>query len=172
MKKRKLVFLSAVWITICFSSAGCQNKSFDQELQNLLQFSIPTLHPHQLDSIILSGTEIILIDNRTEKEYLVSHISGAHWVPYGLEMNWSKLTEPDQEKLVIFYCSVGYRSEKTAEIAVSTGLKKVYNLYGGIFLWNNLGYPLLDNENKITSRIHGYNKEWSKWIKKGELTLE
>ena len=69
----------------------------------------------------------------------------------------------DKNSPVVVYCSVGYRSEKIAEKLSEAGFKDVLNLYGGIFEWDNHGYPL-NNDKGECNVIHGYSWTWSKWI--------
>lgn len=43
---------------------------------------------------------------------------------------------------VLFYCKVGARSAIACEMAAAIGLKKLYNLEGGIEAWKKLGLPV------------------------------
>jgi len=70
----------------------------------------------------------------------------------------------DQSKPIYIYCSIGYRSEKIGEKLQKAGFKKVYNMYGGIFNWANSGYTLVDKNGKTTTKVHGYNNDWSQWL--------
>jgi len=45
------------------------------------------------------------------------------------------------------------------------GYTNVKNLYGGLFYWANEKYPMVDLKENKTARIHGYNKDWGKWVK-------
>jgi len=47
------------------------------------------------------------------------------------------------------------------------GYSNVSNLYGGIFEWVHQNKNVYQN-NSTTQKIHTYDKEWSKWLKKGE----
>ena len=66
------------------------------------------------------------------------------------------------------YCSIGYRSEKVGEELKKMGFKNVYNLYGSIFEWVNQGNEVVDENEKVTEKVHTYNKRWSKWIEDGK----
>ena len=78
------------------------------------------------------------------------------------------LSKLDKEKPVVVYCSVGYRSERIGERMQKAGFTAVYNLYGGIFQWTNEGNKVENTHGKPTAKVHGYNKNWSQWIFKGE----
>jgi len=68
----------------------------------------------------------------------------------------------------VVYCSVGVRSEIIAHRIIEKGYTNVYNLYGGIFEWKNNGFQVMDTLGNTTEKVHTYNKEWSKWLTKGE----
>lgn len=112
---------------------------------------------------------IILLDAREKKEYEVSHIKNATWIGYD-DFNIERLPQGlDENAKIVVYCSVGYRSERIGEKILSKGYKNVYNLKGSIFQWINEGNPIVNQENQVTTKIHGYNEKWSKWIKQGEV---
>ena len=58
-----------------------------------------------------------------------------------------------------------------AEQLQKAGYNQVYNLYGGIFEWKNADYTVFD-DNGETNNVHGFSKEWSKWLKKGDCVYE
>jgi 3-mercaptopyruvate sulfurtransferase SseA len=54
----------------------------------------------------------------------------------------------------------------------SKGFNNVYNLYGGIFEWKNLGYPVYDSNGAETENVHVYSEEWCVWLKNGNKIYE
>ena len=153
-----------------FSFVSAQNNSFDKMLDGLLRFSVPTIQPAELEAEILSDSTIVLIDARASREFEISHLKGAINLPEGEKELLSALPPEYKNKKIVIYCSVGYRSEKMAELFLETGFSNVKNLYGGLFLWNNEGRNMVDSQNKPTSKIHPYNSSWGKWIIQGEKT--
>ncbi len=137
-----------------------QNPAFDQRLTELLSFTVPLIGVKELKQNL---DQYQILDAREREEYDISHIPGALYIGYKA-FDESLIKTLDEQKPVVVYCSVGYRSEKIAERLRSLGFQKVYNLYGSIFEWANLGYPLEDARGHITHRIHTYNKEWSRWV--------
>jgi rhodanese-related sulfurtransferase len=103
-----------------------------------------------------------LLDVRTEAEFEVSHLRGAHRV------------DPDERKIeplhiapeatVVVYCSVGYRSAAIVEQIQRAGVRTVYNLEGGIFAWANQGHPVY-RENERAELVHPYNKLWGRLLR-------
>ena len=73
----------------------------------------------------------LLIDVRTEKEFLAAHIEGAIWIPRGkLEFNIQKITK-NPESEIILYCRTGTRSALSVMALNNIGYEKVINLDGG-----------------------------------------
>lgn len=77
-----------------------------------------------------------LLDVRQPKEYEKDHIPGAKLIP--LPVLHDKVNELDKEKPVIVYCAIGGRSRVAAQLLSGLGLKKVYNLKGGIKAWRGV----------------------------------
>jgi hypothetical protein len=66
------------------------------------------------------------------------------------------------------YCSIGVRSEDAGETINNLSFSNVQNLYGGIFMWKDAGFSVVDNFNKPTDNVHVYSKEWGKYLKTGK----
>lgn len=76
----------------------------------------------------------IMIDVRTEEEYNEGHIPGCLHIPVD-EIESRLLTEvPDTDRLLIFYCASGGRSQTALETAQQLGYTNVFNL-GGLSDW-------------------------------------
>ncbi|CAM1350742.1 Rhodanese-like domain-containing protein [Tenacibaculum insulae] len=115
----------------------------------------------------------ILLDARELKEYNVSHLKNAIHVGYD-NFNLSKTTAKlkDKNATIVVYCSLGIRSEDIAEKLQKAGFKNVYNLFGGIFEWKNSNNKVYTSEEKVTEKVHTFNKDWSVWLKKGIKVYE
>ncbi|NOZ46852.1 MAG: rhodanese-like domain-containing protein [Chlorobi bacterium] len=132
--------------------------------------TISTIDSKSLYSKISNHIPVVLLDAREINEYKISHIKNAIYVGYN-DFDIDKLKTINKNKTIIVYCSIGYRSEKVAEIVSKNGFSNVYNLYGGIFDWINQDFPVV-NSIGVTPKIHPYNKEWGKWLEKGEKSYE
>lgn len=152
------LLLAISWLSSC---AG--NGAYETMLKTLLSRNVPEI---RVDSLFPIYEEVILLDSREEREYQVSHLKNAIHVGYD-HFNISSVdTLPKNAKIVV-YCSVGYRSEKITQQLIKNGFTNVSNLFGGIFDWVNSDYPIYLN-GSTTQKIHGYNKTWGRWLKKGE----
>ncbi len=168
MKYLLSVILFTYQLTSCTAQqnpqrARCQNPDFDKKVASWLSFSVPTVGPDEVKKM----PDVLLLDAREREEYNVSHIPTAVFIGYN---NFEKATLNDvpKDKPIVVYCSIGYRSEKIGEKLQKMGFTKVYNLYGSIFEWVNQGNPIEDSQGNPTSKVHTFNRNWSKWVDKGK----
>lgn len=158
-----IAFLLSTTIT---SGQSGQNTAFDKMLKALIDFSVPTISVEQLKQW-QKTKKIYLLDAREWQEYQVSHIKGAQYVGYN-HFSKKRLKNIPKKGTIVLYCSVGYRSEKVGEKLQQLGYQKVYNLYGSIFQWVNQGNEVVDKNGEPTKRVHAFDKNWSKWLKRGQ----
>ena len=158
MKKTVLFFL-------LISSVSFGQKKLDKLLNKFNKNNVPYI---SVDS--LATTNAILLDARETKEFKVSHLKDAICVGYdnfNINNTISKLPKDKNAKIVV-YCSLGIRSEIVADKLIKEGYTNVFNLYGGIFEWKNNNFQVIDTLGKNTEKVHTFNKDWSKWLKKGK----
>ncbi len=104
----------------------------------------------------------LLLDVRTKPEYDVSHIHGAQRIEPGSDAASIGLSK---NKLIVTYCSVGYRSAGLAQKLRDAGFTNVQNMSGSIFDWANRGYQIEQND-RPAHKVHPYNARWGKLLKK------
>lgn len=143
-------------------SGTAQSIAYKALLSAFYDPEFPVIKPSEVKVL----SEFQVVDSREIKEYEVSHLKGALWVGYDT-FDITRVAGLDKEKPVLVYCTVGARSQDIGEKLVANGFKKVYNLYGGIIQWSNEGLPLYQND-KPTSKVHTYSKNWGIWLNKGE----
>ena len=142
---------------------SCQDKEFDNKVASTISFTVPLISCAELHEEIGNKEELYILDAREPEEFNISHIPGARYIGYD-DFELSSLSELNKDAKLIVYCSIGYRSEKIGEQIRKAGYENVFNLYGSIFEWANLGYPLTDLNERPTKVIHTYNSKWSKWV--------
>ncbi|WP_298879304.1 rhodanese-like domain-containing protein [uncultured Polaribacter sp.] len=158
MKKTVLFFL-------LISSVSFGQKKLDKLLSKFNKNNVPYI---SVDS--LATTNAILLDARETKEFKISHLKDAICVGYdnfNINNTIAKLPKDKNAKIVV-YCSLGIRSEIVADKLIKEGYTNVFNLYGGIFEWKNNNFQVIDTLGKNTEKVHTFNKDWSKWLKKGK----
>ncbi len=136
------------------------NPAFDKKIESLLSFDVPLI---SVEHLAQKKKGYILLDARELEEYQTSHIPGAQYIGYH-KFDADILSKVPKDQEVILYCSIGYRSEKIGQKLQKMGFTNVYNLYGSIFEWVNQGQQVVDQNEEPTQIVHGYNKNWSKWI--------
>lgn len=84
-----------------------------------------------------------MIDVRTAQEFKEGHIKGAVNIDYYKSDFKQLMAKLDKSKPIAVYCTVGGRSGAGAKIVQQLGFKEVYDLEGGIVLWQRNGYKLV-----------------------------
>ncbi len=116
----------------------------------------------------LGDENVYFLDTRETNEFNVSHIQNARCVGYD-HFKMSSVANIPKDAEIIVYCSIGARSQTIGEKLKKAGYTNVKNLYGGFFHWCNLDAPMVNTKGEKTMRIHGYSKDWGKWIRKGTV---
>lgn len=126
----------------------------------------------------------LLLDARAPAEYAVSHLPNARLAATE-EQALAILQAEPRDRLVVAYCSVGYRSSALAEQLQRRGYTNVYNLEGSIFEWANEGRPLFRTRVATPSlagsgakvepapqgeqpakQVHPYDARWGVYLKR------
>ncbi|NCT16002.1 MAG: hypothetical protein COW67_00895 [Flavobacteriales bacterium CG18_big_fil_WC_8_21_14_2_50_32_9] len=160
---QKITYILLFLFTIQQSMA--QNTAFKKVLDNHIAQTVPII---TVDSLRQNTSNFTILDAREKVEFEVSHIKNSIWVGYDSFNLSQTIKKLDKNKPIVIYCSIGYRSEKIGEQLQKKGYK-VYNLYGGIFHWANQSFEVVDSTNKPTKKVHGYDKNWGKWLTKAEV---
>ncbi len=162
--KKILPFL----IIILFSTAVLGQKSIDKLLKKYNTRSVSYISVTEL-RMLQTHNKALILDSREEKEYKVSHLSAAENVGYDrFDIEEFKKTHPNKDTTIVVYCSVGIRSEDIGEKLQQAGYTNVKNLYGGIFLWKEKNFPVVDSTQTETQNIHTFDKIWGAYLKKGK----
>lgn len=88
----------------------------------------------ELQQMVQSQDDFVLLDVRTQEEYSAGHIPGALLLPYDKIAAQSAVVLPNKEQEIIVYCRSGRRSAIAAETLSKLGYVKVRD-FGGISRW-------------------------------------
>lgn len=160
---KKIIYIFLYLLTM--QQIMAQSTAFKKVLDDHITQTVPLI---SVDSLNKNDLPFTILDAREKTEFEISHIKNAIWVGYDSFNLSQTIKKIDKSKPVVVYCSIGYRSEKIGEQLQKKGYK-VYNLYGGIFHWTNQGFKVVDETNKPTLKVHGYDKNWGKWLTKAEV---
>ena len=115
--------------------------------------SVQDIEPAEAMRLFQDG-QALFIDVREEKEQTVSMLPGAI-----TEKQFLKDPKQYQDRTLIGYCTISYRSGKLAEKLKAQGIT-LLNLKGGLLAWAHAGGKVY-NQNSETKRIHVYGKKWN-----------
>jgi rhodanese-related sulfurtransferase len=97
--------------------------------------------PQEAFSLVAQRSDLYVLDVRTPKEYQQTRLEGARLIP--IDQFVKRLAEVPKNRPVLVYCAVGSRSAQVVNYLARQGYSEIYNLYGGIYSWEQSGYPVL-----------------------------
>ncbi|MDN3653352.1 rhodanese-like domain-containing protein [Thalassotalea ponticola] len=106
------------------------------------QQSITSISQQQLLERQQSGQPILLLDVRSEQEYILGHVPGAFNIPHSEIADNLAVLEPYQDKEVIVYCRSGRRAALAIEQLQQLGFSNVIHLEGDMNLWQQNNRPI------------------------------
>lgn len=86
---------------------------------------MPKINREELERYLNNGA--LLIDVRAKEEYQKNHINGAINIPINSIVDILNV-EPNRNRVIILYCSMGKRSYIAARSLISLGYQNVYEL--------------------------------------------
>ncbi len=101
--------------------------------------TIPVIEPQEL---FANKNQYQLIDVRTNEEFTgeLGHVEDSRLVVLGPDLEIF-LKNEDKTKPTVFICRSGGRSNQATAVALSLGWTSVWNMKGGMLLWNQLELP-------------------------------
>ena len=83
--------------------------------------------------------QVVIVDVRRPDEFTgeLGHVPGSSLVV--LDTLPQRIEELPKDKTVVFVCRSGNRSGKATAFAKTQGFVSVFNMKGGMLLWNELG---------------------------------
>ncbi len=130
-------------------------KTFKDLIANTLPH-IKEVFPWDVEELIESNSEVVLVDTREQEEIDTLHIKGSIFAPRGILeacCDWGYAeTIPElvsaRDKEVIIICRSGNRSALAAKVMQEMGYTNVFSMKTGIKGWNDSDYPLQDKAGK------------------------
>lgn len=88
------------------------------------------------------NSDLTVLDVRTPEEFRQGHLRGARNMNYFASGFDREVAALDPERPVLIYCRSGVRSASAVKTLKKAGIKKIYNLLGGILAWKGADLPL------------------------------
>jgi hydroxyacylglutathione hydrolase len=101
---------------------------------------LQVLTVHELKSKLDRGSELTILDDRSEREWNEGHVKGALHMYVGHIKD--RLADIPKDKPVATFCNVGHRAGLGASILLREGCREVYNVLGSMTAWKAAGYPI------------------------------
>ncbi len=113
-------------------------KIFETQEDNLYYPGVQDVDPKEVHRQI---NNVICIDVRQPEEFRgeLGHIPGSKLIV--LDTLDSKLDQIPKNQTVVLICRSGSRSARAAAFLMNEGWKQVFNMKGGMLLWNELHLP-------------------------------
>ena len=96
---------------------------------------VEVLEKPQYQALVEKGYTII--DVRTPEEYAEGHIQGALNINVKSESFVTEIENLSKSDTLLVYCRSGRRSLYAAQVMVSFGFQKIYDLEGGFLNWES-----------------------------------
>ncbi len=94
-----------------------------------------SITPEQLQQMLESGEELVIVDVREKNLYDENHVPGAIWIPYSSVRD--RMKELNTDDTIVFVCHSGPMGAASAQLLADNGYKSVYNLEGGMAAWKS-----------------------------------
>jgi methyl-accepting chemotaxis protein len=98
---------------------------------------IVNVKPSEVKNKLMDYDEIIDVRRPEEYNDELGHIQGSRLVTLQTDFK-QEVKKLDPSKSYLFVCRSGGRSTKAAQMAINCGVKRVFNLDGGMLEWNKL----------------------------------
>ena len=85
--------------------------------------------------------DFVILDVRTQEEFAGGYMEDAINLDYYSETFRDGLNKLDKDKKYLIYCRSGGRSGNALNIMVELDFIEVYNMSGGIIIWDAEGLP-------------------------------
>lgn len=126
---KKLLFI--IVLVLSFTLQSCK----DATANSVAVDEIEVISPQQVYDAVHDTVSIQLVDVRTKEEFTRSHLKGAQNICVTDDNFKEKVKTLDKNMPVYVYCKKGVRSANAARKLKKMGFTKVYDMEGGILLW-------------------------------------
>jgi rhodanese-related sulfurtransferase len=109
----------------------------------------------EVNYIIESDPEVIILDVSNRDEYDSEHITDARWIQMSNATTISELDEYADWSIIV-YSRDGIGSREVCRVLIEHGFKNVYNLVGGINAWR-VNFPVVSAPKPTPTEIPTYS---------------
>lgn len=88
------------------------------------------------------GTNVVVLDVRTRKEYDEGHIKGSVLLDFNSEDFEKEVAKLPKDKTYLVHCAAGGRSSRACKKMATLNFTNLFNLQGGFGAWQKEGKPV------------------------------
>jgi thioredoxin 1 len=96
---------------------------------------------------LITKTEGVLLDVRTEREFKNGHIQNAGQLNFYARDFRQRLMLLPKDQPIFLYCNTGWRSDIAASYLIRNGYTQIFNLEHGIMGWEQANLPITIDPN-------------------------
>jgi adenylyltransferase/sulfurtransferase len=103
---------------------------------------VQSIKPEELQKLIESKADIVVVDNQPKGAYDMGHIPGAFNFPWAMQIKVP--VNLPRNKALILYCACSHEEDSTdvaQKLMKEFGYNNIQVLEGGWLRWVELGYP-------------------------------
>lgn len=142
MYKNKFSFLFGLLLSIFIISckyenqkSGIENSVTTEQAGSVTYLSAEEFQEKSINQLI--------VDIRTPFEFNMGHIEGAININYYSPNFSEEIAKLERSKPVFIYCRSGNRTSSASKIFLQVGFSEVFDLNGGINMWNRANYKTI-----------------------------
>ncbi len=149
--KRTSISSLLCFILSTFLFINCQNAKSEQKApESVKQDNFQELSVTEVNALLKSSQDILLIDVRTAEEYNghLGRIAGSTLKPVQQIDSWIREIDKDTAQTIVFVCRSGNRSGRAAQFFQEKGYTNLINMAGGMLAWSKANLPTEKTEQK------------------------
>jgi rhodanese-related sulfurtransferase len=120
---------------------GNENPESNEENNQIIR----NISPYKAAKLVEENSEnpdFVILDVRTSKEFDEGHLEGALLMDFYADDFQEQIEKGDKEKKYLICCGSGVRGSKTIRSMEDAGYMEVYNILGGVRMWEKSRLPL------------------------------
>lgn len=91
---------------------------------------------------IANGNAPMIIDVRSEDEYLAGHVPGAQLIPHDQMTSYVESLSANKDTEIVLYCKSGSRAGMASDVLEEAGFSNLKTLEGSFQAWSSAGKPV------------------------------
>lgn len=135
-------FLLSLLVLVCGTAANAQTPATPPAQGAKAQSVVRNVTVDQFDAL-RRGTNAVVLDVRTQAEFVDGHLEGAVLLDYRAPDFAEKVAKLDKSKQYLVHCAAGGRSARACTKMESLGFTNLVNLEGGLGAWTDAGKPVV-----------------------------